>query len=28
LAAIARTTLDNIAAWAAGTPSNQVQAGA
>lgn len=28
LAAIARTTLDNIAAWAAGTPSNQVQASA
>ena len=28
LAAIARTTLDNIAAWAAGTPSNQVQFGA
>jgi D-lactate dehydrogenase len=28
LAAIARTTLDNIAAWAAGTPSNQVQPGA
>ncbi|MDA7086079.1 2-hydroxyacid dehydrogenase [Pseudomonas sp. SA3-5] len=28
LAAIARTTLDNIAAWAAGSPSNQVQAGA
>ncbi|MDM8349419.1 2-hydroxyacid dehydrogenase [Pseudomonas sp. sp1636] len=28
LAAIARTTLDNIAAWAAGTPSNRVQAGA
>ena len=28
LAAIARTTLDNIAAWAVGTPSNQVQPGA
>lgn len=28
LAAIARTTLDNITAWAGGTPSNQVQAGA
>jgi D-lactate dehydrogenase len=26
LAAIARTTLDNIAAWATGTPANQVQA--
>lgn len=28
LAAIARTTLDNITAWAAGTPSNQVPPGA
>ena len=28
LAAIATTTLDNIAAWAAGSPVNQVQAGA
>ncbi|MGG2397342.1 2-hydroxyacid dehydrogenase [Pseudomonas sp. SH1-B] len=28
LGAIARTTLDNIAAWVAGTPSNEVRAGA
>nr|WP_298142805.1 2-hydroxyacid dehydrogenase [uncultured Pseudomonas sp.] len=28
MAAIARTTLDNIASWAAGTPRNQVQPGA
>ncbi|WP_457787535.1 2-hydroxyacid dehydrogenase [Pseudomonas sp. PL-6] len=28
LAAIARTTLDNIAAWAAGSPCNEVKAGA
>lgn len=28
LAAIARTTLDNIAAWAAGRPCNEVKAGA
>ncbi|MFI8608569.1 2-hydroxyacid dehydrogenase [Pseudomonas sp. AOB-7] len=28
LAAIARTTLDNIAAWAAGRPCNEVRAGA
>lgn len=28
LGAIARTTLDNIAAWVAGTPGNEVKAGA
>lgn len=28
LDAIARTTLDNIAAWLAGRPSNEVKAGA